>query len=1102
MLEELLVTLTPKQKEAVEHTSGPLLILAGAGTGKTTTITGKIAYLVEKYGVEPGKILALTFSREAARNMEAKIRELIGLGADVKISTFHAFCAELIRNNAEKCGVHDQFNIFEEIDAAILIYKELGTTSRNAALYASTIAKAKDLNITAEEFKDYLETKKQYLLKFAEESRFKQFYNVCQIKLNTFHLKGKEQQKALKDEKKSWQEFNRLYEESRKYADLVYAWEIYEERKKALNCLDYGDLNRITLNFLDNYGTTDLNDTYTHIIVDEFQDTNYVQFELIKHLTAREKNITVVADANQSIYAFRGAYSNNIEEFKKQFGISEKDVISLDVSFRSTNKILKVAHRLISHNYPEEQKNECTLLKNCNDIEGKNVIIQETKDDGEEARKVVDQIKFYIEKGIPLKEISVLYRTHSQGRQIRQALQRRGIPVIVKDDADYLKQPEIKTILSYLYILNNINDPTPRGTEAWWRLFHYNNSLDNSDSIRIGEYIKKNKVTFQEVVYLHLDDIGLSENGRITVEKVKDTIRALDEKKLLDISDLLLEIFDLSGLVRHLNRLDTLRTREAFLNLRNLYQMAKNFEQFHNRELFGFIDYLEILDEMGGNPASAKIKEDDAVSLMSIHAAKGLEFKVIFVTNMAKDKFPLLRGGQDFLIPLEMMKQYQDLFSAQLSETELEKAIKERKKEIRFEEERRLCYVAFTRAKEDLILTLSLEYSDKEREPSEFLMEIGYNHWRDLEIPVGVEEGTNNEMEISFDTLDLSYRRDLEIKTAGIVSDNELEREKNRCIQLLIEALDKDLEESIRYLMLYRALRDGRCKNYLEDIQQNWNLIDPAEKAEKILTRMVTRRNGLRFNPEALSFSFSALKAYENCPKQYELQEILRMPTRKNEDSTGALAKGSFVHAVLENAVKEKVAEKQALYAIAEALHKKPDWMYVNLESTLPLFEVFWLRNKDRISNNLMVEQWFSVPVDGFIFKGKIDRVDLLDPFTKEVEIIDYKTGKYDVTPDDRSKQLLLYAKGFEHTYPEYRVRRLTLDMLALEKPRVFELQENGKFSSTEGRVSPLDSVAIDTMVETARNIAHDYECGFGKTEDPDNCKECGFRLYCDGIEI
>lgn len=1102
MLEELLTTLTSRQRDAVKHVSGPLLILAGAGTGKTTTITGKIACMIKEQGIKPEKILALTFSREAARNMEKKIYELLGQGTNVKVSTFHAFCAELIRDNSEKCGISEQFTIFEEIDAAILIYKELGITSRNASLYSSTIAKAKDLNISISKFKNYLETGKKSLLNFAEESRFEQFYNECKINLNTFHLKDKTQQKALKDEKKKWQEFIGLYDEYRKYADFIHAWETYEERKKALNCLDYGDLNRIALDFLNTYGTAELNDAYTHIIVDEFQDTNYVQFELIKHLTAGEQNITVVADANQSIYAFRGAYSNNIEEFKKQFGISEKDVVSLDTSFRSTNKILRVAHRLISHNYPEDRKSECLLLKNCDANDGKNVVIQETKDDGEEARKIAEQIEFYIEKGIPLKEVAVLYRTHTQGRQIRQVLQRREIPVLVKDDADYLKQPEIKTVLSYLYVLNNLTDPTPRGTEAWWRLFHYNNSFKDSDSVRIGEYVKKNKISFQEAIYHHLDDIGLSENGCSTVKNVKETIRVLGEKKMLDASDLLLEIYELSGILRHLSRLDTMKTREAFLNLRNLHEMAKNFEQFHNRELFGFIDYLEILDEMDGNPAPARITEDDAVSLMSIHAAKGLEFRVVFVSSMAKDKFPLLRGGQDFLIPLEMMEQYRDLFSAHLSEKELEKAIKERKKEIRFEEERRLCYVAFTRAKEDLILTLSQEYGGKEREPSEFLMEIGYDHWRDLDI--AAEGGTAGivEKEFIFDELNLSYRRDLEVKTAGLVKDDELEREKNRCIQLLIESLDKDLEEAVHYLMVYRALRDGGCGNYLEELQKKWSLIDPAMRAGEILSKMKTKSNGLRFNPEALSFNFSALSVYENCPKQYELQEILRMPSRKNEDSTGAMTRGSFVHEVLETAVKKKVAEKKKLYEVAEALHKKPEWTCVDLESTYPLFEVFWLRNKDRISNNLMVEKWFSVSIDGFVFRGIIDRVDLLDPSKKEVEVIDYKTGKYDVSPEDRSRQLLLYAKGFEHMYPGYTAKRLTLDMLAMEKPRTFELQEDGEYKSIESRVSPLDSGAIDSMVETARKIAHDYENGFEKTGYPENCKECGFRLYCEGGDL
>lgn len=232
----------------------------------------------------------------------------------------------------------------------------------------------------------------------------------------------------------------------------------------------------IALAYLDMYGTQELNDKFRYIIVDEFQDTNYVQFELIKKLTAAHKNITVVADPNQTIYAFRGAYTNNIEGFKKQFDLQKENVVSLDVSFRSTNKILRIAHNLIEKNYSDDRKQECQLLKNHKDIEGENVSILETEDENEEARCIVEEIESFLAQGTPPSDIAVLYRTHAQGRKVRHALENRGLPFRVKDDTDFLKQPEIKTALSYLYVINNLSHPTERGTEAWWRIFHYNNA--------------------------------------------------------------------------------------------------------------------------------------------------------------------------------------------------------------------------------------------------------------------------------------------------------------------------------------------------------------------------------------------------------------------------------------------------------------------------------------------------------------------------------------------------------------------------------------------------------------------------------------------------
>jgi DNA helicase-2/ATP-dependent DNA helicase PcrA len=204
---------------------------------------------------------------------------------------------------------------------------------------------------------------------------------------------------------------------------------------------------------------------------------------------------------------------------------------------------------------------------------------------------------------------------------------------------------------------------------------------------------------------------------------------------------------------------------------------------------------------------------------------------------------------------------------------------------------------------------------------------------------------------------------------------------------------------------------------------------------------------------------------------------------------------GKFVHEVLEFAVKDKITTKDEMYKIADELITKSKWKGIDLTRAKPMLEVFWLRNGHRIKDNLFVEKRFSVPIGGFIFKGFIDRIDLLPGTDNEVEIIDYKSGKFEPSPDERSKQLLLYAHGFNHLYPDYIVRRLTLDMLALDKPRVYELQDDGSYSG--GRAKPLDLGVIEGMAETAGKIAHDYEHGFKRIDDEAVCKECGYRLYC-----
>lgn len=1085
-LDSSLSELKPRQLLAIECISGPQLILAGAGTGKTTTIVAKIAYMIEKQGIDPAQILALTFSREAARNMHEKIEELLQ-GKEVYVRTFHSFCAELIRDNADKCKIQSDFKIFEEIDSAIFIHRELGIDARNAGLYANTISKAKDLNISIADFKGYLEKLKKGIQVIEKDAiRWEQVHREFKLKLNTFHLQtfeNKEDKKAKQAEKKRYAEFIDLYEDYLKYLKFISAWEKYEEKKARAGALDYGDLNMIALAYLDMYGTQELNDKFRYIIVDEFQDTNYVQFELIKKLTAAHKNITVVADPNQTIYAFRGAYTNNIEEFKKQFDLQKENVVSLNVSFRSTNKILRIAHTLIEKNYSDDRKQECQLLKNHKDIEGENVSIIETEDENEEARCIVEKIESFLAQGILPCDIALLYRTHAQGRKVRHALENRGLPFRVKDDTDFLKQPEIKTALSYLYVINNISHPTERGTEALWRIFHYNNGLSQEDSIRIGEFIKKTYISFQEAIYHRLDELSLSRSGLETVNNVKKRIESLCVKKNLDVSDFILEVYDLSGLSRQFSHADTVRSREALLNLRQLYELTRNFEEFHGKDLSLFIDYLEILDEMDGNPPPARIEDDNAINLMSIHAAKGLEFSVVFLTNLAKDKFPLYRGGAEPLIPPELMEQYKDLFENK-SIPDIEKAVKERKKEIKKEEERRLAYVAFTRAKGHLFLTLAVRYGEDEKEPSEFLLDLGYENWR--------SRG-------NLTSGDLDYVRDTEIKVKEMIKDSELEREKTLRKRLIIESLDSgNFDEIMKNTLLYQTLRHGKLQDFKDLINSDWPKIDPSEDAGKILGRIKENKNGLKFNPVSMFFSYSSINTYENCPRRYGLQEILRMPTRDSDDTTGAMRRGNFIHKVLEIAVSEKITSKERLYVIRDTVAKETEFKGVDIETATGALDVFWKRNKNTIANNLMVEQKFIVPLGGFNFKGFIDRVDIIPETKNEVEIIDYKTGKKEIGPDERSRQLLLYARGLEHIHPQYKVKRLTIEQLALQNPRTFELN-GGKYESTgSSRIGALDESAIEDMIEIAKMIAYDYEHGFGETKDENICRDCGYKLYCE----
>lgn len=1075
----MLSELTKAQLQAVKATEGPVMILAGAGTGKTRTITAKIWYLIKEKQVDPASILALTFTREAAASMRRKVEDALGTATEVKLGTFHAFCAEVIKDNSELFGIRHNFDIMEEMDVAVLLFRELGLDPWKATRFANTIIKAKDLNLNLEQFEEYVAKLKENVLNFHPEEEWKNQVIESEVRLRTLHTleaETKEQKATIRKEKKELKDFIEAHEDFETYNSLVEAWNHYEKRKAELNRLDYADLNRI---LLDKYHLVSekLESTFKYIIVDEFQDTNYVQFELIKRL-GQSGNITVVGDMNQSIYAFRGAYTDNIEHFSRVFGVTDKDIIHLDTSFRSSNKILRTAHNLIIKNYPEEKKHICKPIFAKDKREGENVRVIRTADPQEEARRITDEIQKLLENGVDPSEIAVLYRSHRMAAPIQKALERRGIAYRLVKSGALFERPEIKTAMAYLYVLNNYSSPTARADESWWKILRQNYDFDAKDAYRIGKYLKDNKETcLHELLYSEeLEKLGLSEKSLKKIETVKGIIDALYSKLGHSLPDLVLDVFDKSGLSRQFSK-HTLENKEALLNLRDFHAIVSNYDELHGKDLPNLIAYLEILDEIERSPLTQGLYEKNSVKLMTLHAAKGLEFEAVLIPEWVKDSFPLYRGGVEPLIPQELDEQLKDIKREDFSsDSKFEKAVKERKKEIKRDEERRLGYVGLTRAKNHLFLTLPQKKNEKDLLPSEFLVELGCNL------------ALLSEEEKEKDIGDLSIELDEELLAKEITPETPLELIKSKKRQLLLQSLDNtDPLESVRLTLLYHALSNRNVS--IDDIAKSWKQIDPTVDVSEILERIGTGKlSGITFDPEKNTLSYSSFKTYLDCPLQFELAHILRMPERKQEG--GALGFGSFIHETLEQAMKEKLKTKAAILELLEMRAEKEG--LENLGRAKQIVEVFWERNSERLGNIDAIEKPFRFSLGGFTFTGKIDRIDNLPG--GGVEIIDYKTGK-EPQKRDRNLQLLFYTLAARDMKKD--VKKVTLELLENDVPRSFEVKE-GEFVAIGSRADGCNiEETTKFIVEKAKEIAKSYETGFEPTEG-DGCKWCGYKLYCD----
>ena len=683
MTKDILKTLNPEQKKAVITTEGPVLIIAGAGTGKTRVITARIAHLLaSKKDLKPENILALTFTEKATNEMGQRVSGIIGhKGDDVWVYTFHSFCRKVLADDGSHIGISGNFKILNDVEKWIFLkrllpefklkyYMHQADPASVISSFSKFISRAKDELILPEEYSSYAEK----LRKEFEKSKEKY---------------PADERKARELEVKREEEVARIYS-------------IYQRATVKNNMLDFGDLIIYTMklfnerpNVLGHY-----REQFKYILVDEFQDTNIAQIELLDVLAGKRKNICVVGDDDQAIYRFRGASYASFLKFKEKY--RNLVTVTLSQNYRSSKKILSAAGRLISNNGADRYDPGKELW--TKNPAGEKVQAIVAYDYTEEARAVADKIEKIYSK-MPDKNysaITVLYRAHSHKELLLNELNARRIPATVVRGAGLFKREEIRDLLSYMRLLDNPDDSVSLfrvlTSNAW--------NLDIEDLIHIsGVAVREEKSIYNLLRDLDVLD-GISDDTREKISgfmaHIKEFLRTSRREDVAELfRSLLLEYVKRTQLI---SGGDPEKDRKV-VNISALNSFIMRYIKNNSDwSLSAFLDYLDCFIEAGGDRGQENISiSENAVQLMTIHAAKGLEFPYVFLISLVRNRFPTIRRKEPIPFPDRLIKE-------KLPSGDFHR-----------EEERRLCYVGATRAQKGLYIS---SVSNASRKQSVFLKEM------------------------------------------------------------------------------------------------------------------------------------------------------------------------------------------------------------------------------------------------------------------------------------------------------------------------------------------------------------------------------------------
>ena len=635
--EALLTELNEPQQSAVETTTGPVLILAGAGSGKTRVIVHRIAYLMLAKRVPPWQILGVTFTNKAAGEMRHRVRELAGpLGENVLLSTFHAFCSRILRRELRRLGWEEGFTIYDDADQLTVIkdvLKALDINEKRLSPRAvlNAISRAKDELITPHVFAE--------------------------------HAQGPFEEAAA-----------RVY---RRYQDAL---------RKA-NALDFNDLIMSVVQLFREHPDVmeHYQDRFRYIMVDEYQDTNHAQYELVRLLAAKFRNICVVGDDDQGIYSWRGADLRNILNFEREY--PDAAVIKLEQNYRSTQNILDAAHGIISRLPNRRDKRLWTTNGG-----GAPLVVLPALDEEDEARLIVNTVRRLQDEGLGLRDCVVMYRTNAQSRALEDALVTHGIPYQLVGGVAFYQRREVKDVLAYLRVIHNFSDNVnfrrvvnvpPRGIGA--KTFAALTMWSEMQDISAAEAVLRfaaGSVT---------DPLPVTARARLAMENLGHLLgRFREEVARAPLSTLVKAVVRESGYLEHVRKNENVEEavdREE--NLDELVAAAARFDDVEPPQGLGlFLHEASLVADVD------RMNADGGLTLMTMHNAKGLEFPAVFVAGMEEELFPHIRSLDD---------------PEQLAE------------------ERRLCYVALTRAKERLyLLYAARRYSSNTvgRIPSRFITEL------------------------------------------------------------------------------------------------------------------------------------------------------------------------------------------------------------------------------------------------------------------------------------------------------------------------------------------------------------------------------------------